>query len=121
MLSFFRQVITLGSSAFSILQVLAVAIPLLAVTHVVTYFVGHELGRAAEQVRVAAAGRRDAEDWSKQIVKWVEEDAEFGQALEKLLTSNVKAGRKIDDTIAKTVDGAVCLSADFLRELGQLR
>lgn len=112
---------SLFASVFSLARILVIGIPLFGLAIYGSYKVGHMVGGADERTLVAKAAQRDAEQWAEWLVKMAEEDAEFATALEKAFTRDRELERKLDDAISKTPDVGVCLSDDFLRELGGLR
>ena len=109
------------SAALTIGKVLAVGIPLLGVAVWGWGAWQYREGRVYEREEVRKAAVRDAQQWADWLVQMAVEDEAFAKAWEQARRADIEAQKGIDSEIAKAPARGVCMSADFLRELDQLR
>lgn len=130
MLSF----LTMLFAGFNLLKVLAIGIPLLAVSHGLAYWVGTQIGKRDERVNIARAVAIE----TQKHTAWLQRVGAIAGALsdddQKIELSNDDVQTRIENALTKPAPpvepGAppvepgtspVCLSPTFLRELDKLR
>ena len=126
MFTLLRTVLTVGGSTFSLVKVLAVAIPALVASHGLTWFVTslvyENVGRLKERADVQAAVARAATEhaeWLNDVAGQLEKDFDAFQARAR---ANDKIVKGISDETSRLPDGgADVFSASFLRFLDGIR